>query len=51
MVKPEIAKLVEDQLIQLASSGKMSRALTDDELKNFLGSIQQPRKEFKFKRI
>ena len=51
MVRPQIAQMVEDHLIQLASSGKLKRVVTDDELKNILSSLQQPKREFKIKRI
>ncbi|MFQ6011390.1 MAG: DNA-binding protein [Nitrososphaerales archaeon] len=51
MVKPDLAKSVEDYLIGLASSGKVKKAITDDELKQLLSSAQQPRREFKIKRI
>lgn len=51
MVKPDLAKSVEDYLIRLASSGKVKKALTDDELKQLLTSAQQPRREFKITRI
>jgi programmed cell death protein 5 len=43
--------MVEDQLIQLASAGKLKRVVTDDELKNILLSLQQPKREFKIKRV
>jgi len=51
IVRPQIAQMVEDQLIQLASSGKLKRVVTDDELKNILLSLQQPKREFKIKRV
>jgi programmed cell death protein 5 len=51
MVKPELATSVENYLINAASSGRLNRALTDDELKQILLNIRQPRKEFKINRI
>lgn len=51
MVRPQIAQMVEDHLIQLASVGKLKRIVTDDELKNILLSLQQPKREFKIKRV
>lgn len=51
IVRPQIAQMVEDQLIQLASAGKLKRVVTDDELKNILLSLQQPKREFKIKRV
>lgn len=47
MVKPELAKAVEDYIITMGSQGKLSKALTDDELKQILASIQQPKRDFK----
>jgi programmed cell death protein 5 len=49
MVKPELAKLVEDRFIQLASTGKLSHPVTDEELKQVLASMQQPKREFKIR--
>ena len=50
MVKPELAASVENYLINAASTGRLNRALTDDELKQILLSLQQPRKDFKINR-
>lgn len=50
LVKPELAAAVENYLINAASSGKLNRALTDDELKQILLSIQQPKKDFRIDR-
>ena len=47
MVKPELAKAVEDYIIAMGSQGKLNKALTDDELKQILTSIQQPKRDFK----
>jgi len=47
MVKPELAKAVEDYIITMGSQGKLNKALTDDELKQILSSIQQPKRDFK----
>ena len=49
MVKPDIAKLIENQIIQLASSGKIQKTITDDQIKEFLSSFQKPQKDFKIK--
>ncbi|HET7146859.1 MAG TPA: DNA-binding protein [Candidatus Nitrosopolaris sp.] len=51
MVKPELANAVENYLLNAASSGKLNRALTDDELKQILLSIQQPKKDFRINRL
>jgi programmed cell death protein 5 len=47
MVKPELAKAVEDYIISMGSQGKLNKALTDDDLKQILSSIQQPKRDFK----
>ncbi|MGH9992812.1 MAG: DNA-binding protein [Nitrososphaera sp.] len=50
LVKPELAASVENYLINAASSGRLNKTLTDEELKELLTRIQQPRKEFKIDR-
>ena len=50
LVKPDLAMAVENYLISAASSGRINRPLTDDELKQLLMRLQQPKKEFKFER-
>ncbi|HET6517176.1 MAG TPA: DNA-binding protein [Nitrosopumilaceae archaeon] len=50
MVKPDLANLVENYLISMASQGKLSSQITDDQLKQILMSIQQPKRDFKFER-
>jgi programmed cell death protein 5 len=50
LVKPDLAMAVENYLISAASSGRINRPLTDDELKQLLLRLQQPKKEFKFER-
>jgi programmed cell death protein 5 len=51
MVKPELATAVENYLINSASSGRLTRALTDEDLKQILLNIRQPNKEFKINRV
>jgi programmed cell death protein 5 len=51
MVKPDLALAVENYLITAASAGKLNRALTDDELKQLLINLQQPKKQFKINRL
>ena len=51
MVKPELAMTVENYLINSASSGRLNRALTDEELKQILLNIRQPKKEFRINRV
>lgn len=51
MVKPDVANTVENYLINLASQGKIRPPVTDDQLKQILLSIQQPKRDFKINRI
>ncbi|HET8720243.1 MAG TPA: DNA-binding protein [Candidatus Nitrosotenuis sp.] len=50
MVKPDLAMLVENYLIGMASQGKIQSQISDDQLKQILMSIQQPKRDFKFNR-
>jgi programmed cell death protein 5 len=47
MVKPDLAASVENQIFQLVSSGRLRHQINDDELKQMLGQLQKPKKEFK----
>ncbi len=49
MVKPEVAKAIENTIVQLASSGRLKKAVSDEEIKDYLASMQQPQKNFKIK--
>lgn len=49
MVKPEVAKAIESTIIQLASSGRLKKAVSDEEIKDYLASMQQPQKNFKIR--
>jgi programmed cell death protein 5 len=51
IVKPELAAAVENYLISAASSGRLTRALTDEEFKRLLINLQQPKKDFRINRI
>ena len=51
MVKPDLANMVENYLLDLASQGKAPGQITDDQLKQILLSAQQPKKDFKINRI
>jgi len=51
IVKPDLALAVENYIITAASAGKLNRALTDDELKQLLINLQQPKKQFKINRL
>ena len=50
MVKPDLATAVENYLINAASTGRINRPLSDEELKQLLLRIQQPKKDFKIER-
>jgi programmed cell death protein 5 len=48
LVRPEIAKAVEDRLIALALRGRITQPLTDEELKNILTEIyERTRRDFR----
>ncbi|MGB9659572.1 MAG: DNA-binding protein [Nitrososphaerales archaeon] len=49
IVKPELASIIEEYIIQLASSGKIRNPLNDEEFKQLLLAIQKPKKEFKIR--
>ena len=51
MVKPELASMVENYLLGLASQGRAPGQITDEQLKQILLSAQQPKKDFKINRI
>ncbi|MDG7049663.1 MAG: DNA-binding protein [Nitrososphaerota archaeon] len=50
MVKPELAGVVENYLIGMASQGKLRSQISDDQLKQILLSVQQPKRDFKIER-
>jgi programmed cell death protein 5 len=51
MVKPEIAKAIEEYVLQLASSGKLKRVIDDEQLKTILSSLQTEKRDFKIRWI
>ena len=51
MVKPDLANMVENYLLGLASQGRSPSQITDDQLKQILLSARQPKKDFKINRI
>ena len=51
MVKPELANLVENYLIGLATQGRALGQITDDQLKQILMSAQKPKRDFKINRV
>jgi len=50
MVKSDLAALVENYLIGMASQGKIQSQITDEQLKQILMSVQQPKRDFKINR-
>ena len=51
MVKPELADLVENYILNLSVQGKISGQISDEQLKQNLASAQQPKRDFKFNRV
>jgi programmed cell death protein 5 len=50
MVKPELASSIEEYVVQLASSGKLKRALDDEQVKQMLMSLQGKKREINIRR-
>jgi len=50
MVKPDLAAIVENYLLGLASQGRLNSQISDDQLKQILLSTQQPKRDFKISR-
>ena len=51
MVKPDIARIIEDYVIQMAQTGKLTKTIDDVQLKQILSSLQERKKEFKIRWI
>jgi len=51
MVKPDLADLVENYILNLTAQGKITGQISDDQLKQILLSVQQPKRDFKFNRV
>ena len=51
LVKPDLSNQVENYLINMASQGKFNSQISDEQLKQILLSIQQPKRDFKINRI
>ena len=51
MVKPELASSIEEYVIQLASSGKLRKAVDDDQVKQMLAALQPKKREIHIRRI
>jgi len=50
LVKPDLSNLVENYLINMASQGKFNSQISDEQLKQILMSMQQPKRDFKINR-
>ncbi|MDI1494747.1 MAG: DNA-binding protein [Cenarchaeum symbiont of Oopsacas minuta] len=50
LVKPDLATNVENYLLGLAAQGRISQ-VSDEQLKQILLSLQQPKRNFKFSRV
>ena len=51
MVKPDLAELVENYILNLNVQGKISGQISDEQLKQILSSAQQPKHDFKINRV
>ena len=51
MVKPDLADLVENYILNLSVQGKISGQISDEQLKQILSSAQQPKRDFKINRV
>ena len=51
MVKPDLADLVENYILNLTTQGKITGQISDEQLKQILLSVQQPKMDFKFNRV
>jgi len=51
MVKPDLADLVDNYILNLNVQGKISGQISDDQLKQILLAAQQPKRDFKFNRV
>jgi len=52
MIRPELVERLEEQLIALATSGRLKVPLSDEELKNILASLaRQTRREYRIRYV
>ena len=51
MVRPDLASSIEEYVIQLASSGRLKKAVDDEQVKQMLASLQDKKREIKIRRI
>lgn len=50
LVRPDIVENVENQLIQLASMGRINRVITDAELRDILSKLTETKRETRIER-
>jgi len=51
LIKPKFVEQLEIQLIQIAQSGRVQIPITDIQLKQILKSLQQNKREIRFRRV
>ena len=51
MVRPDLANSIEEYVIQLASSGKLKKAIDDEQVKQMLGALQDKKRDITIRRI
>ena len=51
MVRPDLASSIEEYVIQLASSGKLSKPVDDEQVKQMLTALQGKKREISIRRI
>jgi len=52
MVKPEVANVIEEHVIKLASTGRLRKPIDEEQLKEMLSTVQgTAKKEFKIRRV
>jgi len=51
MVRPDLTSSIEEYVIQLASSGRLRKAVDDEQVKQMLTALQDKKREIKIRRI
>ncbi len=51
MVRPDLANAIEEYVVQLAATGKLRKAVDDDQVKQMLTQLQGTKREIKIRRI
>jgi programmed cell death protein 5 len=51
MVRPDLANSIEEYVIQLASAGKLRKAVDDEQVKQMLASLQEKKREIRIRRL